>query len=148
MNRNFYFIVNESKTTIVRSYLGTGEYFICINPDHPTFNHYYYDLKVDSEFNNVKPLDWKIRKSGLLKRLDCKLTLTDKKKVKSVSTSGDIARQQPVKLGLSVQWTVKLCGCISTALHSSKYTNFLDGMKVVESCTAWNHIPTWLRYIV
>ena len=31
---------------------------------------------------------------------------------------------------------VKLCVCISTALHSSKYTNFLDGMNVVESCIA------------
>ena len=54
--------------------------------------------------------------------------IADKKKFKSVSTSGDIARQQAVKLGL--------CVCISTAQHSSKYTNFLDGMNVAESCIA------------
>ena len=36
---------------------------------------------------------------------------------------------------------VKLSVCISTALHCSKYTNFLEGMKVVENCIAWNHTP-------
>ena len=31
---------------------------------------------------------------------------------------------------------VKLCVCTSTALHCSKYPNFLEGMKVGETCIA------------
>ena len=29
----------------------------------------------DSEFNNVKPLDWEMRKNGLYKKIGCSLDL-------------------------------------------------------------------------
>ena len=31
--------------------------------------------ELDSEFNNVKPLDWEMRKNGLYKKIGCSLDL-------------------------------------------------------------------------
>ena len=67
-------------------------------------------------------------------------SLTDKKKFKVC--------QPQVILPYSRQWSwdclYSKAVClvyISTALHCSKYTKCLDGMKTDESCIAWNHIP-------
>ena len=69
----------------------------------------------------------------------------------SISISGNVKKKSIFKDIIQIKvdhppsypvCIVKLCVCIATALHCSKYTKFLDGMKVAE------HETTYLKHNV